>query len=126
MPYVEGSVVHDADSHIMEAPNFLDGYVEERYAESIRRKHMFSVLGEKSGKDLFAVVRGRHDDPKWRAEAADQILLRKNYEALGSWRREDMPRRSTLSASRVSACSPPCSSACSTWNTKAIRLCARR
>ena len=91
MAYVEGRVVHDADSHIMEAPNFLDGYVEERYAESIRRKHMFSLLGEKSGKDLFAVVRGRHDDPKWRAEAADQILLRKNYEALGSWRREDRP-----------------------------------
>jgi uncharacterized protein len=91
MPYVEGRVVHDADSHIMEAPNFLDGYVEERYAEPIRRKHMFSLLGEKSGKDLFAVIRGRHDDPKWRAEGAEQILLRKNYEALGSWRREDRP-----------------------------------
>lgn len=92
MPYVEGRVIHDADSHIMEAPNFLDGYVEERYAEPIRRRNMFSVLGEKSGKDLFALVRGRHDDPKWRAEAADQILLRKNYEALGSWRREDRPQ----------------------------------
>lgn len=92
MPYVEGRVVHDADSHIMEAPNFLDGYVEERYAEPIRRKHMFSLLGEKSGKDLFAVIRGRHDDPKWRAEGAEQILLRKNYEALGSWRREDRPQ----------------------------------
>src|SRR5271154_4327738 len=91
MAYAEGRVVHDADSHIMEAPNFLDGYVEERYAEAIGRKHMFSLLGEKSGKDLFAVVRGRHDDPKWRAEAADQILLRKNYEALGSWRREARP-----------------------------------
>ena len=91
MPYVEGRVIHDADSHIMEAPNFLDDYVEERYAEPIRRRNMFSVLGEKSGKDLFAVVRGRHDDPKWRAAGADQILLRKNYEALGSWRREDRP-----------------------------------
>ena len=91
MPYVEGCVIHDGDSHIMEAPDFLDGYVEERYAEPIRRRNMFSVLGEKSGKDLFALVRGRHDDPKWRADAADQILLRKNYDALGSWRREDRP-----------------------------------
>jgi predicted TIM-barrel fold metal-dependent hydrolase len=91
MAYVDGRVIHDADSHIMEAPNFLDGYVEERYAEPIRRRNLFSVLGEKSGKDLFAVVRGRHDDPNWRAEGADQILIRKNYEALGSWRREDRP-----------------------------------
>jgi predicted TIM-barrel fold metal-dependent hydrolase len=91
MPYVEGRVIHDADSHIMEAPNFLDGYVEERYAEQIRSRNLFSVLGEKSGKDLFALVRGRHDDPKWRAEGVEQILIRKNYEALGSWRREDRP-----------------------------------
>jgi uncharacterized protein len=91
MSYVEGRVIHDADSHIMEAPNFLDGYVEERYAREIRRKNLFSALGEKSGKDLFAIVRGRHDDPNWRAEGVDQILLRKNYEALGSWRASDRP-----------------------------------
>jgi hypothetical protein len=41
-------------------------------------------LAAESGKDLFAIVRGRHDDPKWRADAGDQILLRKNYEAFGS------------------------------------------
>ena len=92
MAYVEGRVVHDADAHIMEAPNFLDGYVEERYAEQIRRKNMFSALGERSGKDLFARVRDRHDDPAWRAAAADEILLRKNYEALGSWRGDDRPQ----------------------------------
>ena len=45
----------------------------------------------RDGKDLFALVRDRHDDPAWRASAAEQILLRKNYEALGSWRREDRP-----------------------------------
>jgi predicted TIM-barrel fold metal-dependent hydrolase len=91
MAYVEGSTIHDADSHIMEAPNFLDGYVEERYAEIIKGQNLFSRLGEKDGKDLFALVRDRHDDPAWRASAAEQILLRKNYEALGSWRREDRP-----------------------------------
>ncbi len=91
MAYVEGRVIHDADAHIMEAPDFLDGYVEERYAEVIRRKNMFSALGAKSGKDLFALVRNRHDDAQWRAGGAEQIMIRKNYEALGSWRREDRP-----------------------------------
>jgi uncharacterized protein len=91
MPYVEGRTIHDADAHIMEAPNFLDGYVEARYAAEIRKKNFFGGPGDTQGKDLFAIVRHRHDDPEWRAGSRERILLRKNYEALGSWRREDRP-----------------------------------
>jgi predicted TIM-barrel fold metal-dependent hydrolase len=92
MAYVEGRTIHDADAHIMEAPDFLDGYVAQEYAQEIKRQNLFSAIGEKSGRDLFAIVRGRHDDPAWIAEGERQIMLRKNYEALGSWRREDRPR----------------------------------
>lgn len=92
MAYVEGRTIHDADAHIMEAPDFLDGYVADEYAREIKRQNLFSALGEKQGRDLFAIVRGRHDDPAWRAEGEREIMLRKNYEALGSWRREDRPR----------------------------------
>ncbi|HVA81638.1 MAG TPA: hypothetical protein VNF29_11995, partial [Candidatus Binataceae bacterium] len=92
MAYVEGRTIHDADAHIMEAPDFLDGYVEEDYAREIKRQNQFIATGEKQGRDLFAIVRGRHDDPAWSAEAERQIMLRKNYDALGSWRREDRPR----------------------------------
>ncbi len=91
MPYVEGRTIHDADAHIMEAPNFLDDYVEARYAAEIRKKNFFSGIGDTDGRDLFAIVRHRHDDPVWRAASKERILLRKNYEALGSWRREDRP-----------------------------------
>lgn len=92
MAYAHGRTIHDADAHIMEAPDFLDGYVADEYAREIKRQNMFSALGEKQGRDLFAIVRGRHDDPAWLAEGEHQIMLRKNYEALGSWRREDRPR----------------------------------
>ncbi len=92
MAYIEGRTIHDADAHIMEAPDFLDGYVADEYAREIKRQNLFSALGEKQGRDLFAIVRGRHDDPEWLAEGERQIMLRKNYEALGSWRREDRPR----------------------------------
>jgi len=92
MAYVEGRTIHDADAHIMEAPDFLDGYVEEDYAREIKRQNQFIATGEKQGRDLFAIVRGRHDDPAWSTEAERQIMLRKNYDALGSWRREDRPR----------------------------------
>jgi hypothetical protein len=30
-------VIHDADVHIMEAPDFLDGYVDQRYAGIVSR-----------------------------------------------------------------------------------------
>lgn len=92
MAYIEGRTIHDADAHIMEAPDFLDGYVRDEYAREVKRQNLFSALGEKHGRDLFAIVRGRHDDPEWLAEGERQIMLRKNYEALGSWRREDRPR----------------------------------
>jgi predicted TIM-barrel fold metal-dependent hydrolase len=92
MAYVEARTIHDADAHIMEAPDFLDGYVADEYAREIKRQNLFSAIGEKQGRDLFAIVRGRHDDPAWIAEGERQIMLRKNYEALGSWRREDRPR----------------------------------
>ncbi|MHB8381648.1 MAG: amidohydrolase family protein [Candidatus Binataceae bacterium] len=92
MAYAEGRTIHDADAHIMEAPDFLDGYVADEYAREIKRQNLFSAIGEKQGRDLFAIVRARHDDPAWRAEGERQIMLRKNYEALGSWRREDRSR----------------------------------
>ena len=50
MPYVEGRTIHDADAHIMEAPNFLDDYVEARYAAEIRKKNFFGGIGDYRGK----------------------------------------------------------------------------
>ena len=37
-------------------------------------------------------ARGQHDNPTFGAGANTNILLRKNYEALGSFRSEDRPR----------------------------------
>lgn len=92
MAYAEGRTIHDADAHIMEAPEFLDGYVADEYAQEIRQHNIFSAIGAKQGRDLFAPIRAHHADPAWRANGERQIMLRKNYDALGSWRREDRPR----------------------------------
>src|SRR5580658_1876849 len=35
MAYVEDRFIHDADSHIMELPGFLDDYVEARFKSAI-------------------------------------------------------------------------------------------
>ncbi len=87
MAYVEGRTVHDADAHIMETPELLERYVEGRFRDAVRQIDIFRGLP--GYEDRFAEVRRRHDDPAWRAEDAPQLLLRKNWDALGSWRRQD-------------------------------------
>ena len=90
MPYVENRVVHDADSHLMELPDALDEYLEAKYRE--RYDALPKFLSQPRNAEYAARARALHDDPNFRADADQNILLRKNYEALGSFRREDRPR----------------------------------
>jgi predicted TIM-barrel fold metal-dependent hydrolase len=88
MPYVEGLTIHDADAHIMEAPDFLDGHIEAAYRDRVDVRKWFGGPANLL-RDSMESLRRRHDDAAWRAENAERILLRKNYDAMGSWRRED-------------------------------------
>ena len=71
MPYIKGRVVHDADSHVMEIPGWLDEFgtarVRDAFNAHVRR-----------GRELGAIV-AQHDDPAYRARDADEIMARKNY-----------------------------------------------
>jgi uncharacterized protein len=90
MPYVENRVVHDADSHLMELPDSLDEFLEPRF-----RAHYDALPKlQKQPRDAAYVVQAlaKQNDPEFRNSADENILLRKNYEALGSFRREDRPR----------------------------------
>ena len=89
MPYVENQIIHDADSHLMELPNCLDDYIETRF------KPAYHALGKVGGGVLspWAVECTRqHQDPDFRAGAAENILLRKNQQALGAFLPADRPR----------------------------------
>ena len=90
MSYVEGQTIHDADAHIMEAPDFLDGHIESAYRGRVDVRKWFGGPTNLL-RDSMNSLRSRHDDPAWRAENAEKIMLRKNYDAMGSWRREDRP-----------------------------------
>jgi len=90
MPYVEGQIIHDADAHIMEAPNFLDDHLESAYRDKVQVRKWFGGPTNLL-RDSMASLRHRHNDSKWRAENAEKIMLRKNYDAMGSWRRPDRP-----------------------------------
>ena len=87
MAYVEGQTVHDADSHIMELPGAINGYVDPKVRDAFVEK-----IGKKGVlTEWFANADRKHDDAEFRAGAEANILLRKNYEALGAFRASDRP-----------------------------------
>ena len=88
MAYVEGQTVHDADSHVMELPGTINRYLDPRFRDA---------FVEKTGKkdvlpEWFAKAAEKQQDPEFRAGAEANILLRKNYEALGAFRADDRPK----------------------------------
>src|SRR6185436_2937395 len=85
MAYVEGKTVHDADSHIMDLPGTINRYIDPKYR---------AEFAEKTGRGDASThwstqAEAKHDDPEFKAGAEANILLRKNYEALGAFRAAD-------------------------------------
>ena len=84
MPYASGRVIHDGDAYIMELPGFLNDHLEAKYRGRV-------------GDDvLFPRHEGSHSHLKdaRNGETFDdtQIMLAKNWAALGSSSRHDRPR----------------------------------
>lgn len=91
MPYVEGRIIHDADSHLMELPDCLDDYFDPKLRDRYHGLPIFKhKLGGKPG--WVEAARRQHEDPEFRAGAEANILLRKNQQALGAFRRDDRPK----------------------------------
>jgi len=89
MTYAGNRLVHDADSHLMESSDCLDPYFD---AKLLARYHDLPAYKAKKSFDDFVKGKlGAHDDPAFRAGAAENILLRKNYEAHGAFRAADRP-----------------------------------
>jgi predicted TIM-barrel fold metal-dependent hydrolase len=95
-------VMHDADAHIMEPPTWLRDHADPGIRERIRPldlsggnelKQTGSV--DEQLADLEATFQrlvDRHRSPEYLAAEADEIMLRKNYAATGSFLPEDRPR----------------------------------
>ncbi len=87
MAYVEGQTVHDADSHIMELPGTINRYLDPKFRDAfVEKTGRKDVLPE-----WFAKAADKAKDPEFRAGAKANILLRKNYEALGAFEAADRP-----------------------------------
>jgi len=88
MPYVEGQTIHDADSHIMELPGTINRYIDPKFREDfVAKTGRKDVLPE-----WFAKAAAQAENPEFLAGAEANILLRKNYEALGAFKAADRPK----------------------------------
>lgn len=89
MAYVQGRIIHDADSHLMELPDCLDAYFDPRFLD---RYHALPSYQHKLGQPGWAEkARAQQADPEFRAGIEPNLLLRKNYQALGAFDRADRP-----------------------------------
>jgi len=88
MSYAGDQLIHDADSHIMEPPDWLVPYADPGIRERLGPLYA-PVTSE--GSDLIEHYARRHQEPSYRAEDSSQIMLRKNWAATGSFIKEDRP-----------------------------------
>jgi predicted TIM-barrel fold metal-dependent hydrolase len=90
MAYVEGRVVHDADAHVMETPDWLVPWADPDIRARLKPLFVATVTpGEDTAIDQY---RRRHADPAERPRFETEIMLRKNWSALGSFLKDDRPR----------------------------------
>ena len=97
-----GLVVHDADAHIMETPNWLRDHADPAIRERIaplrypggNELRQSQDLQERTGglDAAFERLTARHRSPEYAADEADEIMLRKNFAATGSFLSEDRGR----------------------------------
>lgn len=100
MPYIENRLVHDADAHIMETPNWLRDYADPAIRERIEPLRYANELRQTSDdanqrEDIdatFLRIAKRHGSDEYRADEAAEIMNRKNFAATGSFIAEDRPR----------------------------------
>ena len=81
--------MHDADSHIMEEPDWLHPYLDRVTRD--RFPYVWSV-GDEPGRWGIDKERARHSDSEYRAEDESQLMLRKNFSATGSFLNVDRPQ----------------------------------
>ena len=86
MPYIENRIVHDADAHTMELPHWFDDYADNNIQKAFRER--FS--GNKGlAQTYFENIDEDHQTSTYQEENEEELMIQKNYDALGSFNSKD-------------------------------------
>ena len=90
MAYAGQRTIFDADSHILELPDFLDAYVAPEKRGLLRRE-LFEQRKETLA-TAIASAEGRRTDPVKAAEAEQRLMNDKGWAAMGAWDPQERSR----------------------------------
>ncbi len=83
MPYAQGRTYFDADSHLMELPNWLEEFADSTTREKLRPLHL-GAAGALADKAIADAER-RRGDAEAAAELEDSLMQAKGWNALGAF-----------------------------------------
>src|SRR3954471_24949371 len=83
MTYAAGRPTLDADSHLMELPDFLDPFIEEAMRDRLRRRALRAP--EPVLENATRAREPRRTDPAARAAAEERLLVDKGWAAMGAF-----------------------------------------
>src|SRR5581483_6917934 len=89
MPYAEGRLIHDADAHVFEPPGWIDDYLDPTIRERVA--DIAPPPNEKVKKWVEGIT-AKQRDAEFRSKDAEQIMLRKGFDAPGAFLRDDRPQ----------------------------------
>jgi len=92
MPYAEGRLFYDADSHVMETPEWLPAHADPAFRERIRPFSLGSTGTTDRVRQMIERGKRRAGDPAERAGHEAELLTRKSWDAYGAFNRDDRTR----------------------------------
>ena len=92
MAYAEGRAFYDADSHIMELPEWIGAYADPSVRDRIPGFSLGSSGSTERVKEMIARGKSRAGVASERAAHAAELMSRKGWEAYGAFHAEDRRR----------------------------------
>ncbi len=96
MPYAEGRLFYDADSHIMEMPEWLPAFADPSFRDRIRPFSLGSTGTTDRVRQMIERGKRRAGDPAERPGHEAELLTRKSWDAYGAFHGEDRTRALNL------------------------------
>src|SRR5882757_2446807 len=92
MPYAEGRVYNDADSHVMELPDWLPSYADPKFRDRIPPFSLLSTGAHGRATQMIERGKARAGNPEEREGHEAELMTRKSWDAYGAFHAEDRKR----------------------------------